>query len=501
MPSSRLPSARRATATTPPSPPCPPTTKHHRPNHAFDLALTPISSPTLSRHLCLHTVGNSNNEFVLVSDPNDLKSLGLLCFRHETRRPLSQCSTCLKRSLSKCLTKFYPLAGRIKDDVSVDCNDSGVDYLEAKVTNCTLLDVITNPNIPSLKQLLPCEPHIHDLESPLLLVQVNRFQCGGIAIGVCISHKVADASALGMFVNGWSCTARGDCETVAPHFELSTLFPWRDDTNDIEQESQATEGDYDHEKDNKIVTKRFVFNATDIARLRDKARNIESPTRIEVVSAFIWKRFVDSNRSKTRPTSKPYSVFHAMNLRNRRAPPLAEHGFGNMSVVVIESLETEDDDDEYCSLVGKIRSAIRGVDGEFVKKLESGDEWPVWVSPPLYFKNGVILMDTRDGEGIEAWVSLLNEDIVEFESDPDTLYEIYVDCNDAGVDYLEAKVTNCSLSDVLTNPNIESLVQLLPCKPYSPETKKESSESPLLLVQVNYFDCEGSLSECAFGTG
>ncbi|KAK9108391.1 hypothetical protein Syun_024402 [Stephania yunnanensis] len=368
-------------------------------------------------------------------------------------------STCLKRSLSKCLTKFYPLAGRLKDDVSVDCNDAGVDYLEAKVTNCTLLDVITNPNIPSLKQLLPCELHIHDLESPLLLVQVNRFQCGGIAIGVCISHKVADASALGMFVNGWSCTARGDCETVAPHFELATLFPWRDDTNDIEQESQATKWGYDHEKDNKIVTKRFVFNATDIARLRDKARNIESPTRIEVVSAFIWKRFVDSNRSKSRSTSKPYSVFHAMNLRKRRAPPLAEHGFGNMSVLVIESLETEDDEDEYCSLVGKIRSAIRGVDGEFVKKLESGDEWylkhikaglieqgkgereqisftswcwlfydadfgwgrPVWVSPPMYFRNVVILMDTRDGEGIEAWVSLLDEDIVEFESDPDTL--------------------------------------------------------------------------------
>ncbi|KAK9108389.1 hypothetical protein Syun_024400 [Stephania yunnanensis] len=90
-----------------------------------------------------------------------------------------------------------------------------------------------------------------------------------------------------MFVNGWSCTARGDCETVAPHFELSTLFPWRDDTNDIEKESQATEGDYDHEKDNKIVTKRFVFNATDIARLRDKARKVESPTRIEVLRLYI----------------------------------------------------------------------------------------------------------------------------------------------------------------------------------------------------------------------
>lgn len=31
----------------------------------------------------VYTVSNSNNEFVLVSDPNGLKSIGLLCFRHE----------------------------------------------------------------------------------------------------------------------------------------------------------------------------------------------------------------------------------------------------------------------------------------------------------------------------------------------------------------------------------------------------------------------------------
>ncbi|KAK9117441.1 hypothetical protein Sjap_016388 [Stephania japonica] len=375
----------------------------------------------------------------------------------------STAALCLKESLSKCLTKFYPLAGRIKDDVSVDCNDAGVDYLEAKVTNCSLLDVITNPNTHSLKQLLPYEPLSCTLQSPLLAVQVNRYQCGGIAIGVCISHKVADTSSLGTFINGWSCTARGDCEAVAPHFELPTLFPWRD-TNDDEQEFHATEET--NIMDNQALsTKRFVFNASGIAKLREKARNcsstIESPTRVELVSAFIWKLFVDSNRSKTHPTiSKPYSVFHAINLRKRRAPPLAEHGFGNMYVAVNESLAAENDDDiEYCSLVGRIKGAIRGVGGEFVKKLESGDEcylkrikachiqlakggkeqinfsswcwffydadfgWgrPVWVSPPLYLKNVVILMNTRDGDGIEAWVSMLDEDIVEFESGPEIL--------------------------------------------------------------------------------
>ncbi|KAM7278943.1 hypothetical protein ACFE04_006077 [Oxalis oulophora] len=31
----------------------------------------------------------------------------------------------LKSSLSKTLTRFYPFAGRLNDDVSVDCNDEG----------------------------------------------------------------------------------------------------------------------------------------------------------------------------------------------------------------------------------------------------------------------------------------------------------------------------------------------------------------------------------------
>ncbi|KAK9119967.1 hypothetical protein Scep_018060 [Stephania cephalantha] len=367
-------------------------------------------------------------------------------------------STCLKESLSKCLTKFYPLAGRLKDDVSVDCNDAGVDYLEAKVTNCTLLDVITNPNAHSLRQLLPLDHQPYTLQSPLLLVQVNQFQCGGIAIGVCVSHKVSDVSSLCAFVNGWSCATRGDSsEVIAPHFELATLFPWKDKNDD----NQGFEAAEEPRKD-VVVAKRFVFNALDIARLREKARNVESPTRVELVSAFIWKRFMELDRSRPCPTSKPYSAYHAVNLRKRRAPPLAEHSFGNMSSIVGALLTAKNNDNhEYCSLVGEIRGAIRGIDGEFVKKLESGDEghlerfkagimqasqggneqinfsswcrvgfydadfgWgrPVWVTTiSVDLPNLVILMDTRSGDGIEVWVNMLEEDIAGFASDPELL--------------------------------------------------------------------------------
>ncbi|KAG1342253.1 protein TIC 22, chloroplastic [Cocos nucifera] len=57
--------------------------------HAFDLALSPEYVSKTLAGTSVYTVSNSNNEFVLVSDPNNgLRSLGLLCFRHEDAQAL-----------------------------------------------------------------------------------------------------------------------------------------------------------------------------------------------------------------------------------------------------------------------------------------------------------------------------------------------------------------------------------------------------------------------------
>lgn len=57
--------------------------------HLFDLALSPEYVAKTLAGTSVFTVSNSNNEFVLISDPNNsLKSLGLLCFRQEDARSL-----------------------------------------------------------------------------------------------------------------------------------------------------------------------------------------------------------------------------------------------------------------------------------------------------------------------------------------------------------------------------------------------------------------------------
>ncbi|KAK9156212.1 hypothetical protein Sjap_003692 [Stephania japonica] len=163
-----------------------------------------------------------------------------------------------------------------------------------------------------------------EIESLLLLVQVNQFQCGGIAIGVCGWHKIVDFSPLVTVVNGWSCGARGDSEVVAPHFALSTLLPWRVIPCD----------DYDHHNDQQFHTTEEQINTTDS-----------------------WKDEV--------VVTKREELLHCRNIAL----------IGNMISIESALFLAIESDYEYCCLVSKMRGAIRGIDGEYVKKLESGDEW------------------------------------------------------------------------------------------------------------------------------
>ncbi|PIA46314.1 hypothetical protein AQUCO_01500080v1 [Aquilegia coerulea] len=58
------------------------------PKHAFDIALSSDYVAKTLAGTAVYTVSNSNNEFVLISDPNNIKSLGILCFRQEDAETL-----------------------------------------------------------------------------------------------------------------------------------------------------------------------------------------------------------------------------------------------------------------------------------------------------------------------------------------------------------------------------------------------------------------------------
>jgi len=124
---------------------------------------------------------------------------------------------------------------------------------------------------------------------------VNVFKCGGIAIGLCVSHKILDGAALSTFLKAWTSTARGSSEAVCPNFVSTSLFPTSDNLW-LRDSSMAMWGSMF--KKGKSMTRRLVFHASAIATLKAQATSlcVKHPTRLEVVSAFIWKHAMAASR-------------------------------------------------------------------------------------------------------------------------------------------------------------------------------------------------------------
>jgi shikimate O-hydroxycinnamoyltransferase len=368
-------------------------------------------------------------------------------------------SRSLKKSLAETLTRFYPLAGApINEDFSINCNDKGADYIEARVP-CNLSQVVDIPKAQELIQLLPFEPYHSCTEigkEVLLAVQYNIFECGGVAIAVCVSHKIADGTSAVTFVNAWAGTSRGASEVISPSFDAAIHFPLRDTTGFMPNEAISKEN---------IVTKRFVFNKSSIAALRKEASvafgpEDKGPSRVEAISAFIWRRFMAMAKAK-QGNKKPklFAAVHAVNLRGRMVPQLPVHSFGNLWRVAIATSPVEIEKD--CRfLVRQLRKSIMEINPEYVKKLQDSDghldfmkkaskllvqgeiefcnfsSWcwfpyyevdfgmgkPTWVcSPSIPCKNVVVIMSTKDGDGIETWINMKGEDMAIFEHDTELL--------------------------------------------------------------------------------
>ncbi|KAF3435107.1 hypothetical protein FNV43_RR22194 [Rhamnella rubrinervis] len=363
----------------------------------------------------------------------------------------------VKNSLSQVLTYFYPLSGRVKHWLCVDCNDEGACYVEAQA-NCSLFNILPDPSPNDMNKLLPLE--LHDVSNGFpLIVQVTFFQCGGLSIGVGLNHEIADALSLSIFINTWSAIARGESDFQTPIFGASKFFPPKDMSGFASQVPAVNDN-------TKHVAKRFVFDAKKIQLLRDQYSNteaVESPrrlTRVEAVSTFIWNRFIVATHPKGIDKDKIYTVMQAVNIRNRVEPRLPENYFGNISGAIPSFPSMETNKDGYYNIVSGMRDALMKINPESLKKVQEIDDrlnflsqhsmqvkngevifllftslcwfpfyevdfgWgkPACVSSArLTTRNYVAFLDTKSGGGIEAWVNLMEEDMALFEADQEVL--------------------------------------------------------------------------------
>ncbi|KAH6801121.1 hypothetical protein C2S52_001585 [Perilla frutescens var. hirtella] len=266
-------------------------------------------------------------------------------------------SQCLKQSLSEILTIFYPLAGTIKQNSFIDCNDRGAEFVEAQV-DARLAQLIRNPKMEELKQLVPVDS-ISCNDNVILSVKTSYFDCGGTAVGVCLSHKISDAASFVTFMNAWAATChRESSKIIQPSFDLALRFPPKDSLS-----SRF------HLQKEKIVTKRLVFYRENLQKLGKQT----ATTRVEAVSAFIWRNFIEAKSRTGETTSFPAS--HMVNLRSRTVPHMPDQTFGNCIMFASAVVSSEEEHDGDVDYVSKLKGAIRAVVVDFINEFISDDNY------------------------------------------------------------------------------------------------------------------------------
>ncbi|KAF9589603.1 hypothetical protein IFM89_025963 [Coptis chinensis] len=147
-----------------------------------------------------------------------------------------------------------------------------------------------------------------------------------MALGVCLSHKAGDTSSLGLFLNNWAALTREDNDGILrPELDLTSVFPPRDVTSYVHTSTGSPP--------QKVINKRFVFDARNVAALKAKSSNelyVEYPTRVEAVSALIWRCAMKFVRMRTSGAMA--------NIKNREPSEIALLEKKKLMTILMEEL-------------------------------------------------------------------------------------------------------------------------------------------------------------------
>ncbi|KAM0058651.1 putative salutaridinol 7-O-acetyltransferase [Helianthus debilis subsp. tardiflorus] len=237
----------------------------------------------------------------------------------------------LKKSLSKSLTHYYPFAGRLLGPQTIDCNDEGVEFVEASIHSPLDEFMRKRYQDETFDQLVPnalgCL--VNKTSPNIAAVQLSYFSCGGAAVGVSISHMAGDAFTMLSFVNHWATITRGG-SPLSPTFFTSSTSNYKIPEFPIEFTIAAQE----EAPKLKYATRRFVFPNSKLSALKNKINAMGTrpvnPTRVESLTSLLFKC-----AAATKPmSSQPISLNRMVNVRGKTNANIPELALGNLYAMV-----------------------------------------------------------------------------------------------------------------------------------------------------------------------
>ncbi|OIW13460.1 hypothetical protein TanjilG_22251 [Lupinus angustifolius] len=286
-------------------------------------------------------------ELKLLSDIDDQTSLRchiplVTIYRHNPSMEGKDPVEAIRQALSKTLVFYYPFAGRLREGpngkLMVDCNGEGVIFIEADA-DVTLdqFGVDLYPPFPCFDQLLYDVPGSDGvINSPLLLIQVTRLQCGGFIFAVRLNHAMSDAIGMSQFMKGLAEIARGEPKPlILPVWHRELLFardPPRITCIHNEYEKPQL---HDNNNNNFILQhSSFFFGPKELASIHRLLPNHHSKSSTsDILTAFLWRC-----RTIALQPENPNHEFRLLNVLNARYgrssfnPPLPEGFYGNAYV-------------------------------------------------------------------------------------------------------------------------------------------------------------------------
>ncbi|XP_027185785.1 spermidine hydroxycinnamoyl transferase-like [Coffea eugenioides] len=312
-------------------------------------------------------------------------------YKPESPELLKDATEVLKDSLSEALLAFYPLAGRLypKDGgrVELQCNSMGALLVEAQ-SELKIHDFGDFCPAPQIRALIPAIDNnntpLHEV--PLLLVQITKFACGGVSIGLAVSHVIADGQSACHFVSEWAKIARGEKSDDQPFLDRTIFQKYEDD----HPSSTAPKLQYSdffplpvligqssslEERKKASICAMLKLSKDQIEQIRNKANyqdlmihktSNQSPfSRFVAVSAHIWKCL---SKARMHNPAQETVLYVIVDFRNRLKLPLPGRYFGNAVLPVPTRAIVGDLQSRPLSYASrKIKEAIENVTDEYVR--------------------------------------------------------------------------------------------------------------------------------------
>ncbi|KAI0518747.1 hypothetical protein KFK09_006183 [Dendrobium nobile] len=323
----------------------------------------------------------------------------------------------LIKSLSRTLLLHFPrLSARLSCDPHNPCvilggSEGGALLVEATVDS-NLDDYMPLQPSPEIARLHP------DITSAshLLQVQLNRFRCGGLIVGLTAHHRVADGQSMGTFFVAWGKITRGIPLDPIPNYDLSWLKPrfppkfefehWGTDfippkhCNKTFLLSQSFVEP--HSTSNILIHYSYEFINSKL-----KAGVKEKFTTFEVLLGHIWRKITIARALGQGETTM---IRVPVNGRRRLRPPVSNEFIGNH---VLDAYPMSKAGELINGGVGEaaaiIREAVRRIDNRYFQSfIDFGEMNKEENLVPIYDLCGDFLLPHLEAD---SWLGLQFEDI------------------------------------------------------------------------------------------